>query len=160
MKSSARNASTAGLQQRFFGSSSEKLDPNQLQFDIDELALGKPASAAAPDDPDDPEAKTRAATTRRTKAERFPKNLKIVIEQVIIPNVVGANPDAYEEIGEEHHDELEGVNPEMFWRLAAQDHQEVRPQGGQKPAARHRARPALQRPRHARLAGPRRDDHR
>jgi hypothetical protein len=33
----------AGLQQRLFGSSSEKLDPAQLQLMFDELVLGKPA---------------------------------------------------------------------------------------------------------------------
>ena len=33
----------AGLQQRLFGSSSEKLDPAQLQLMLDELLLGKPA---------------------------------------------------------------------------------------------------------------------
>ena len=105
----------AGLQQRLYGASSEKLDPNQLQFQLDELTLGKPAPTAAPDDPE-AKAKTRAATTRRTKAERFPKNLKVVIEEVIIPDVVAANPDAYEEIGEEHHDELDVTKSEMFWR--------------------------------------------
>lgn len=105
----------AGLQQRLFGASSEKLDPNQLQFQLDELTLGKPAPAATGDDAD-AKAKTRAASTRRTKAQRFPKNLKIVIDQVIIPEAVAANPDAYEEIGEEHHDELDVTKPEMFWR--------------------------------------------
>ena len=33
----------AGLQQRLFGSSSEKIDPAQLQLDMEELLLGKPA---------------------------------------------------------------------------------------------------------------------
>jgi uncharacterized coiled-coil protein SlyX len=33
----------AGLQQRLFGSSSEKLDPAQLQLLLDGLVLGKPA---------------------------------------------------------------------------------------------------------------------
>ena len=32
-----------GLRQRIFGSSSEKLDPAQLQLMFDELVLGKPA---------------------------------------------------------------------------------------------------------------------
>ena len=35
----------AGLQQRLFGSSSEKLDPDPLQLKLDELLLGKPAPA-------------------------------------------------------------------------------------------------------------------
>jgi uncharacterized small protein (DUF1192 family) len=32
----------AALQQRLFGSSSEKLDPAQLQLEMDEILLGKP----------------------------------------------------------------------------------------------------------------------
>lgn len=103
----------AGLQHRLFGSSSEKRDPNQLQLKLDELTMGKPAPAG--DDAAD-KAKTRAATNRRTKAERFPQNLKIVIEGVIVPEEVAANPDAYEEIGEVYHDELDVTKPDMFWR--------------------------------------------
>jgi transposase len=102
----------AGLQQQLFGSSSEKLDPNQLQLDLDALTLGKPAPAAE----GDAKAKPRAATTRRTKEERFPKNLKVVIDQIIIPDEVAANPDAYEEIGEVYHDEIDVTKGEMFWR--------------------------------------------
>ncbi len=103
----------AGLQQRLFGASSEKLDPNQLQLKLDEVVLGKPAPAEAAE----PEqAKTRTARTRRTKADRFPKNLKVVIEEVIIHDDVKANPDAYEEIGEEHHDELDVIKAQMIWR--------------------------------------------
>lgn len=109
-----------GLRRRIFGSSSEKLDPAQLQLMFGELVLGKPAptadqgadEASAPDDK-----KTNAAKrTRRTKAERFPKNLKVVIEEVIIPEAVIANPNDYVEIGEEHHDEIDVIKAQIFWR--------------------------------------------
>src|SRR5690606_25601666 len=96
-----------GLQHRLFGPSSEKLDPAQLQLMFDELVLGK---AAPPPDQSDgqtsapEEEKPSAARTRRTKADRFPKNLKVVIENVIVPDEVRANPDNFEEISEEHHD--------------------------------------------------------
>ena len=108
-----------GLRHRLFGPSSEKLDPAQLQLLFDELVLGKPAP---PPDPSDgqtsaPEGeKPSAAKTRRTKADRFPENLKVVIENVIIPDEVKANPDGFEEISEEHHDELDVIKPEMIWR--------------------------------------------
>jgi transposase len=108
-----------GLRHRLFGPSSEKLDPAQLQLLFDELVLGKPAP---PPDPSDgqtsaPEGeKPSAAKTRRTKADRFPKNLKVVIQNVIIPDEVKANPDDFEEISEEHHDELDVIKPEMIWR--------------------------------------------
>jgi hypothetical protein len=81
----------AGLQQRLFGSSSEKLDPDQLQFELDQLLLGKPAppsdssgETSAPE-----EGKSNAAKTRRTKADRFPKNLKILVENMIHPTKLG-----------------------------------------------------------------------
>ena len=108
----------AGLQQRLFGSSSEKLDPNQLQFQLDQLLLGK---AAPPPDPSGEtsapeEGKSNAVKTRRTKADRFPKNLKILVDGVTIPDEVLANPDDWNEIGEEHHDELDVIKAEIFWR--------------------------------------------
>ena len=108
----------AGLQQRLFGSSSEKLDPNQLQFELDQLLLGK---AAPPPDPGGEtsapeEGKSNAPKTRRTKADRFPKNLKILVDGVTIPDEVLANPDDWNEIGEEHHDELDVIKAEIFWR--------------------------------------------
>ena len=108
----------AGLQQRLYGSSSEKLDPNQLQFELDQLLLGKPepspdtnVETSAPE-----EEKSKPARSRRTKADRFPKNLKILIDQIIIPDEVLANPDDWNEIGEEHHDELDVIKAEIFWR--------------------------------------------
>ncbi len=108
----------AGLQQRLFGSSSEKLDPAQLQLKLDELLLGKPApppdpggETSAPE-----EGKSTPPKTRRTKAERFPKNLKILVEGVTIPDEVLANPGDWNEIGEEHHDELDVIKAEIFWR--------------------------------------------
>ena len=108
----------AGLRQRIFGSSSEKIDPAQLQLLFDELIMGKPApppdksgDASAPE-----EEKSKAAKNRRTKADRFPKNLKILIEETLIPEEVRANPDQWTEIGEEYHDELDVIKAEMFWR--------------------------------------------
>lgn len=108
----------AGLQQRLFGSSSEKLDPAQLQLDLDALLLGKPVpppdssgETSAPE-----EVKSNAAKIRRAKANRFPKNLKILVEQILIDDQVLANPDDWQEIGEEHHDELDVIKAEIFWR--------------------------------------------
>ena len=109
-----KDKTIAGLQQRLFGSSSEKVDPNQLQLALDQLHLGKPA----------PQQETTiievhqtpGPRTRRTKADRFPNNLKILIEEIIIPSEVLAAPDAWLEIGEEHHDELDVTKAEIFWR--------------------------------------------
>ena len=108
-----------GLRHRLFGPSSEKMDPAQLQLMFDELVLGKPApspdqSAGETSAPEGE--KPSAAKTRRTKADRFPKNLKVVIEKVIIPAKVQANPDNFEFLNERYHDELDVIKPEMFWR--------------------------------------------
>ena len=109
----------AGLRQRLFGATSEKLDPAQLHLKFDELVLGKPApspdqGAGATSAPEGE--KPKAAKTRRPKADRFPKNLKVVIEDVIVPDKVKANPENYTLIGERHHDELDVTKAEMFWR--------------------------------------------
>ena len=108
----------AGLQQRLFGSKSEKLDPSQLQLLFDEIIMGKPApppehggETFAPEEP-----KTKQPKSRRSKADRFPKNLKILIEKEIIPEEVLAHPDDWQQIGEEHHDELDVVKAQIFWR--------------------------------------------
>jgi transposase len=107
------------LRHRIFGASSEKLDPAQLQLMFDEVVLGKPAPS-----PDQSAGETSApegekpnvAKTRRTKADRFPKNLKIIVEAVLIPDEVDANPNDYDEISEEYHDELDVIKAEMIWR--------------------------------------------
>ena len=97
-----KDKTIAGLQARLFGSSSEKLDPAQLQLLFDEMVMGKPAplpeqsgETSAPE-----EEKPNAPKNRRTKAERFPKNLMILIEKEIIPDEVLANPDDWKLIGE------------------------------------------------------------
>ena len=108
----------ANLQQRLFGSSSEKIDPAQLQLLFDEIVLGNPApppdqsgGQSAPE-----EGKSNVVRDRRTKAALFPENLKVVIGEVIIPDEVLANPDAWQQIGEEHHDELDVIKAEILWR--------------------------------------------
>ena len=107
------------LQHRLFGPSSEKMDPAQLQLMFDELVLGKPApspdqSAGGTSAPEGE--KPNVAKTRRTKVDRFPKNLKIIVEAVLIPDEVDANPNDYDEISEEYHDELDVIKAEMIWR--------------------------------------------
>lgn len=108
----------AGLQQRLFGKSSERLDPDQLDLGFDEATLGKPEplpeigdTGGAPE-----EAGAKPKRNRRKKAELFPENLAIVIDEIIVPGEVESDPDAWREIGEEHHDELDVTRAAMFWR--------------------------------------------
>lgn len=107
------------LRHRLFGSSSEKLDPAQLQLMFDELVLGKPApspdqSAGETSAPEGE--KANVAKARRAKADGFPKNLKIIVEAVLTLDDVTANPGEWEKIGEEHHDELDVIKAKMVWR--------------------------------------------
>lgn len=62
------------------------------------------------------EGKSNAARTRRTKADRFPKNLKILVEAVLIDDQVLANPDQWNEAGEEYYEEPDVTKAEIFWR--------------------------------------------
>ena len=106
------------LQKRLFGSSSERLDPAQLQLEFDDSVLGKPAAPPETGDeeraPEEPA--KNAKRSRRKKADLFPENLAVVIEAVIIPEDVEAHPEQFKEIGEEHHDELDVTRASMFWR--------------------------------------------
>lgn len=111
----------AALQQRLFGSSSERLDPAQLQLELDALAMGKPEPSpengddeCKPEELEDGAAKPKR--NRRCKADLYPKNLPIVLDGIDIPAEVAADPDAFIEIGEEHHDELEAIPASVFWR--------------------------------------------
>ena len=53
---------------------------------------------------------------RRTKADSLPQNLKILVESILIPEEVLAHPGDWNKIGEEHHDELDVIKSEIFWR--------------------------------------------
>ena len=103
------------LCRRIFGSSSEKLDPAQL-----ELMLGgdlaKKADAADSTDPGPAaEIKTHKKAPKRTRAPRIPENLPIVREELDPPEVL-LNPDDFRRIGEEVREQL-GFKPAEFFRV-------------------------------------------
>ena len=114
-----KDAIIEALQKRLFGSSSERLDPAQLQLLFGEEVLGKPeplpehgGAAPAPEGGDE----GKGGRRRRRKADLFPENLKVVVEEVVVPAEVEASPEDWVEIGEEHHDELDITRASMFWR--------------------------------------------
>ena len=109
----------AALQKRLFGSQSERIDPDQYQLEFGEEVLGKPEPPTPCESEGDPEADggaKRNAEPRRRKCDLFPRNLPVIIEEVSVPEEVAADPDAFKEIGEEHHDELEAVRSSLYWR--------------------------------------------
>lgn len=90
------------LVRRCFGASSERIDPAQL-----ELLLQLPATAAAqppPAAPTPPE--LSSPRTRRPYEPRLPEHLP-VIEEVLEPEPVKAQPEAWRCIGQEISDQLD-----------------------------------------------------
>lgn len=88
------------LIRRVFGSSSERLDPAQL-----ELLLQLSAAPALVEEKTFPENKTSSVSRRKPMA-RLPDNLP-VIEEVIEPEPVKAAPQHWRCIGEEVSDKAE-----------------------------------------------------
>lgn len=86
---------------RVFGSSSEKLDLAQLQL----LLLSEAPGAAAEPLPS-PNPTPRAPRTRPPKAPRLPDNLPVV-EEVIDPEPVKAQPEKWRQIGQEVTEQLD-----------------------------------------------------
>lgn len=107
------------LQQRLFGSKSERIDPDQYQLDFGEDVLGKPEPPApyeSEGDPEEGDAKIEVVKNRRSKRDLLPRNLPVVVDAIIIPDEVKASPDDYVEISEEHHDELAAVKASLYFR--------------------------------------------
>jgi transposase len=89
------------LVRRVFGSSSEKLDPGQLQL----LALTEAPAAPEPASPP-PSPPRPAPRPRQPKAPRLPDNLPVV-EEVLDPEPVKAQPQDWRLIGQEVSEQLD-----------------------------------------------------
>jgi transposase len=99
------------LIRRVFGSSSERIDPAQLEL------LLQLAGAAAPSSQPVPQAQPAIDAVRQPKkqrAQRIPENLPIV-EQVIEPEPVMAAPEQWRLIGQEVSEQLD-YEPARFLR--------------------------------------------
>ena len=98
------------LARRIFGVSSEALDPAQLQ-----LLLQMPElSAAVAEKPSAPIVVEKARTTRKARTPRLPDNLPVV-EEVIDPEPVKAEPQNWRCIGQEVSEQLD-YEPGRFLR--------------------------------------------
>jgi transposase len=98
------------LVRRIFGSSSERLDPAQLELLL-QLASAEAPAPAAPAAETPAPAAPRAA---RPKAPRLPENLPVV-EEVIEPEEAAAAPQEWRLIGEEVSEQLD-YEPARFLR--------------------------------------------
>ncbi len=88
------------LVRRVFGSSSEQLDKNQL-----ELLMQVPESSTVAAIVAAPE-KERAERSRKERVARFPENLPVV-EEVLDPEPVKAQPEQWRLIGQEISEQLD-----------------------------------------------------
>ena len=113
-----KDQTVAALQHRLFGSKSERYHPDQEQLDFGEEVLGKlEPSSSNPENEEDGAARARVAgAERRSKRDLLPRSLRVVVEEVAIPAEVLADPAAFVEIDELHHDELAVQKAELFWR--------------------------------------------
>jgi transposase len=88
------------LARRIFGSSSEQLNPGQL-----ELLMAEPGSSAVVAPPLPPEKKQHPSPAKK-RVLRLPENLPVV-EEVIEPEPVKAQPEAWRCIGREVSEQLD-----------------------------------------------------
>ena len=97
------------LVKRVFGSSSEQVDRQQLEL------LAAPAPSTPLETPNvKPAQPARAATPRKERTPRYPENLPVV-EEVIDPPPVQAQPEQYRCIGREVSEQLD-YEPGRFLR--------------------------------------------
>ena len=94
------------LIRRMFGSRSEKISQDQL-----ELLLAGPE---VPVPPAEPKPVAAAKRSRKERTQRLPENLPVV-EEVLEPEVVQAEPEQWRRIGEEVSEQLD-YEPGRFFR--------------------------------------------
>jgi transposase len=99
------------LVRRVFGSSSEKMDPAQLQLLLSGAELAE-VDAEAPAEVPPPKAQAQAP--RKAKLPRLPQNLPVV-EEVLDPEPVKAAPENFRQIGQEVSEQLD-YEPARYFR--------------------------------------------
>ncbi len=102
------------LLRQIYGSKSEKLDPNQLMLlQSMEGSDSKKAEAPAPDNPDAGAAPQRKSR-RKPEGPRIPEHLPVK-QEVLDPEEVKADPEAWRLMGEEVSERLD-YEPAKFWK--------------------------------------------
>lgn len=100
------------LVRKLFGRSSEKINPNQLSFDLGE-------NGVTPDAPEAPLEVDEVIETRRQRKRgkriELPSDLPVV-EERLIPEEVLAEPEAYKQISEEVFEQLDITPAQCFKR--------------------------------------------
>lgn len=107
------------LIKQLYGKKSEKLDPSQLELLLNPEEAKKPDAAECDQDVPaaDQEQENPAGKPRRKRQSRLRKSMESLpcIEEVIDPDEVKENPEAFRRIGEEVSERLE-VSPARYYR--------------------------------------------
>lgn len=106
------------LARRIFGVKSEKLNPAQLELLLLQVEAGKgPASpeiSASAGDSWEADSKRSSSRSRKERAARLPEDLP-VLEEIIDPEPVKADPGAWRQMGQEISEQLD-YQPARFFR--------------------------------------------
>src|SRR3954469_10436243 len=105
------------MARRYFGKSSEQLDPNQLQLLLQELTAPGPAEGkeSGPEAAEAPAPRPqKSAPPERERSSRLPEHLPVVEERYVPPEVQLA-PEQWRQIGEEVTERLD-YTPGRFVR--------------------------------------------
>lgn len=101
------------LKKKLFGSKSEQLDPNQMLLLLSGLEAAVPEQRQKEEPPPVP---AKSPAKRKARALRFPANMEEVRE-VLIPEVVKANPEEWVYIGSEERTQIEVVPPKYVRKV-------------------------------------------
>ena len=104
------------LMRRLFEATSEKLPPSQDEG----KEPGKPGTSSGSDAAPEEDAPKDKPRSKRKKGSKkpYPKNLPIIIDAIIIPDEVAADPDNWEQIGEDYQDLWDMTPAQYFIRGA------------------------------------------
>lgn len=103
------------LLRQIYGARSEKMDADQLQLLFQELqALGPELGKGSSPEGAETEPPRRRTVSRQKRSPRLPEHLPI-IEEIIVPEQVKAEPQAWRRIGEEVSQRLD-FEPARFFR--------------------------------------------
>jgi transposase len=102
------------LAQRLFGKKSEQLSEAQLQLLFQEEIAPGPAQGKESGPEESETQPLRSNKPKRQRAPRIPEHLPVV-EEVLVPEEVKAEPNAYRKIGEEVSEQID-FEPAKFFR--------------------------------------------
>ena len=100
------------LIRQLYGSKSERLDPGQLELELEGIETIKPDDDVLEDEPPAP---SKAPSKPRKSRLRMSMEALPTVEERMVPEEVQRNPEAYRKVREQTTEKLE-VTPAQYWR--------------------------------------------